>query len=266
MENYLSQLEKQLDEIKQLLRQSERNLKKLKGTPKEHINVSTRKGYTQYYLNKGKKGGKKYISVADSKIATKIIQREYELSVNKKLVEMEKRLEKFIKNYDVDDIANLYLKLPEGRKRCVVPIVMTEEDFIAEWRENHPGNQNEYPEEGQFSTNRGEKVRSKSEKIIADTLDKYGVPYEYEPLFVSNKYQSYYPDFVVLNVRTKKTYYWEHLGLVSDNDYATKNFEKILMYEKNGYIPGNNLILSLESSEYKFDVKSIEDKIKKFLL
>ncbi|SFH72967.1 hypothetical protein SAMN04487830_106120 [Pseudobutyrivibrio sp. OR37] len=72
-------------------------------------------------------------------------------------------------------------------------------------------------------------VRSKSEKIIADALEKYNVPYQYEPMLELG-YNTIYPDFVVLNLRTRKTVYWEHLGLVSDIEYSTAFY-----YEQRGY-------------------------------
>ena len=83
-----------------------------------------------------------------------------------------------------------------------------------------------YLEKGRYQTNRGEYVKSKSEKIIADILDKYEVPYEYETLLTLYGYHDIYTDFVVLNKRNRKKYYWEQLGIVSDIDYSTQNFKR----------------------------------------
>ncbi|MBR5953238.1 MAG: hypothetical protein IKZ85_08190 [Pseudobutyrivibrio sp.] len=79
-------------------------------------------------------------------------------------------------------------------------------------------------------------------------------------------YNTIYPDFVALNIRTRKTIYWEHLGIVADIEYATKNFKKIQGYEKNGYLLGRDLIITMESAEAPIDVKLVEKKIKEFLL
>lgn len=116
-----------------------------------------------------------------------------------------------------------------------------------------------------YYTSRGGFVRSKSEKIIADALEKYNIPYQYEPVLELG-YNTVYPDFVVLNVRTRKTIYWEHLGIVSDMEYATKNFIKIQNYEKNGYLLGKDLIITMESSDIPMNIKLVEQKIKEFLL
>ena len=60
--------------------------------------------------------------------------------------------------------------------------------------------------------------------------------------------------------------YWEHLGLVTNSEYAVKNFSKIMLYEKNGLYLGDQLLLSMESEKMPMDVKAIEEKIKKYLL
>ena len=79
-------------------------------------------------------------------------------------------------------------------------------------------------------------------------------------------YSTVYPDFVALNLRTRKTIYWEHLGMTSDIEYAVKNFKKIQAYEKYGYWQGRDLITTMESSDEPIDVKLVEEKIREFLL
>lgn len=70
-----------------------------------------------------------------------------------------------------------------------------------------------------FQTARGEKVRSKSEVMIADTLQRFGVPYKYEYPLKLRKFTAY-PDFYCLNLRTRKEYYWEHFGMMDNVEYA----------------------------------------------
>ena len=156
--------------------------------------------------------------------------------------------------------------MPEGKRRLVIPIVETEDMLIERWMKEHPGNQNTYHEKGMILTDNGEMVRSKSEKIIADLLKKNGVPYQYEPRLELNNYHSICPDFVVLNVRLKKTIYWEHFGLVSEPEYAVRSFQKIRVFEKAGYYPGDNFIFTSESSTQPIDVKMIERMIREYCL
>ena len=265
MENYKKQLEEQLKELNSLIKLSNKNIAKYKDTPAGHIHLSNCYGNAQYYYIDKTHGIRKYMGAEESKTVKKLIQRDYELAVNKKLIDLQKRLDKFLNVYDIDEINKIYTKLLDGRKRFVKPIIDTDDVFAARWMTDHPGMQNSYPEKGMYQTNRGEMVRSKSEKIIADALDKYKIPYQYEPILELG-YNTVYPDFAALNLRTRKTLYWEHLGIVSDMEYATKNFIKIQNYEKNGYLLGKDLITTMESTDLPIDIKLVEQKIKEFLL
>lgn len=81
-------------------------------------------------------------------------------------------------------------------------------------------------------TEKGEAVRSKSEKIIADKLYMKEIPYVYEqPLYLKG-YGYVVPDFKILNVRTKKEYYLEHFGMMDDYEYAKNAIKKIECFQK----------------------------------
>lgn len=128
------------------------------------------------------------------------------------------------------------------------------------------GNKNDYYEEGFFPTNKGDNVRSKSEKIIADLLYKYKIPYQYEPEIRLDNGNQYFPDFVILNVSQRKTVYWEHLGRVDFDDYCVKNMRKLLDYDKAGYVLGENLILTMETAAMPLDVKRVDEIIQKYFI
>lgn len=207
---------------------------------------------------------RKYIKKKDIKNIARFAQRDYELNMNQKLKALERKLNTFLETYS-PDIVNEYDSYSDAKKAIIKPLIMTDGMFIEKWKAEHPGMQNSFPREGVYQTNRGEMVRSKSEKIIADALDKYHVPYQYEPLLELG-YNTVYPDFVVLNVRTRKTLFWEHLGLLSDADYAVKNFSKIQLYEKHGYLHGRDLITTMEADVISLEIQLVEQKIKEFLL
>ncbi len=75
-----------------------------------------------------------------------------------------------------------------------------------------------------------------------------------------------YPDFILLNLRKRKTFIWEHLGLISDGAYATKNLKKLFQYEKNNYILGDKLLISEEAEDISIDLDLVNTKIKNYLL
>lgn len=265
MENHKEKLEEQLKQLNLLIKKSNGNLSKYKNLPQGQVHISNCRGIPRYYFVNKDQGSKIYLGFKQVKTIKKYIQYDYELAVNKKLKELHHRLEKFIRFYDIDQITNIYNDLQDGRKKYVEPLIKPDDLFIEEWLTNHPGLQNPYPEKGMYQTNHGEMVRSKSEKIIADALDKYKIPYQYEPLLELG-YNTVYPDFVVLNTKTKETIYWEHLGIVSDADYAVKNFKKLQAYDKNGYSLCKNLIITMESSDIPLDINSVEKRIREYLM
>lgn len=100
-------------------------------------------------------------------------------------------------------------------------------------------------------TLRGERVRSKSEAIIADELFKRGIPYVYEPIVEINGIE-YMPDFILADPETGTLYMWEHLGLMDKNDYACRAFDKFKQYQLEGWTLGINLITTSETREFPF--------------
>ena len=249
-------IEKQMA-INELLQKSQKNLAKYRGLPNKRIRSSTSNNCVQYYFVDPETGESKYAKNDEYTLVKKIIQRDYEVAVNSKLKKMEKEIEKTIKRCDFEDIHSIYNKLPLSKRNIVVPIVETDEMYIERWKLEHTGNQNTFFEDGKIQTNNGERVRSKSEKIIADLFEKYNVPYVYEPYLELSIGHIVYPDFAVLNVRERKTIYWEHLGLIDNEDYAKKNMLKIYDYSRSGYHLGENLILSMETSETPLNSKDV---------
>lgn len=251
--------------INELLQKSQKNLAKYRGLPNKRIRSSTSNNCVQYYFVDPETGESKYAKSDEYKMVKKIIQRDYEIAVNNKLRKMEKEIEKTIKRCDFEDIHSIYNKLPLSKRNIVVPIVETDEMYIERWKSENAGNQNIYFDGNQI-TNNGEKVKSKSEKIIADMFEKYNVPYVYEPYLELSIGHIVYPDFAVLNVRERKTIYWEHLGLIDNVDYAKKNMLKIYDYSRSGYHLGENLILSMETSETPLNSKEVLHNIMSYCI
>lgn len=77
---------------------------------------------------------------------------------------------------------------------------------------------------------------------------------------------TFHPDFLCLNVRTRQEFYWEHFGMMDDEDYKDNVVGKLNLYAGNGFLPGRNLIFSMESVEESLDTRVVEKMIKEFLL
>lgn len=85
-------------------------------------------------------------------------------------------------------------------------------------------------------TGNGLAVRSKSELLIAEALENKNVPFRYEqPLQRSGK--TYFPDFTISDEITGRTVYWEHLGMLDDENYVRSWNRKSSWYRSNGILP-----------------------------
>lgn len=103
-----------------------------------------------------------------------------------------------------------------------------------------------HPEYKTRTTPRGQKVRSGSELLIAETLYRYSVPFHYEEeLEIDGKV--YAPDFTFEDY-DKKPFYLEYFGMMNNTNYSKKNFLKLDDYYNIGLIPGDNLIVVFDSN------------------
>ena len=110
-------------------------------------------------------------------------------------------------------------------------------------------------------TDQGERVRSKSERILADYFYRNGIQYKYEcPLYLKG-FGTVHPDFTFLSKKTKQEIYWEHDGRMDDPAYAQNAIKKIHAYQENNIYPGERLILTFETAKAVLDTKIIEKPV-----
>ncbi|MCR5272082.1 MAG: hypothetical protein K6E13_03760 [Lachnospiraceae bacterium] len=269
MERIKTELEEKLSEIKKLLKRSNRNINALDYLPDAHIRMSSSRGYEQYYYVDNKSKTRSYIKKSEIEKYRGEMQRDYEKLINKRLKKIQRQLSSTLKNIEkikLEEIDEIYEKMSQVRKDVIVPIRETDELYKERWKAEHPGKKNTFPIKGNVYTAKGECVRSKSEKIIADLFDKYGIEYSYEPKLIMEDGHAVYPDFVLLNIRKRKTMYWEHLGMIDDADYAVSNMKKMMDYERSGYKIGEHLIFTMESVTEVLNSKDVEEKIKRYCL
>lgn len=265
IKDYREMLSEQSKWLDSLLTKTEKSLKANKTKGDIALRFSKRNGQYQYYLEDGT-GKRQYIKKKDVDMAARVAQRDYDLALKKTLTSLRYRLNQFINLYDIGMVEAEYDNLSEARKRLIVPVVDTDSDYITKWMTEHRGGMNPYPREGQYLTERGELVRSKSEKILADLFNRHSIPYVYETEFELDNGYYIYPDFALLNVKERRTIYWEHFGLASDGEYSTKALQKLRQYESAGIEVGVDLLFSVEAENMPLDVKSIEKKIMKYLI
>jgi len=79
-------------------------------------------------------------------------------------------------------------------------------------------------------------VRSKSELIIYQRLLDKGFSPMYEKTLVINGIEKL-PDFTIINDELGVTYYWEHCGMLYDDEYKKRWNEKLQWYRDNDILP-----------------------------
>lgn len=249
-----------------LVKERESYLKKL---PQGLVRAVSHGRKHQYYLRKNKqdKNGT-YIAKKNLKNIYRMLQREYEESVITSAQKELLLLRRLEKQYSNNTVETIYTKLPSGKQSAILPAIEPDEQFIEQWlskaslaAESLPF----YDNESEFYTARGEHVRSKSEVIIANLLDNLHIPYIYELPLTLKDYTCVHPDFTILDVKTRRVFYWEHLGMMDNPEYLTHALSKIKMYEDSGYYIGHTLILTYETSTHPLSIKQTEQKIRQLM-
>ena len=144
---------------------------------------------------------------------------------------------------------------------------MTDEEYARKWQEEEYARKTFADGTVEIFSERGERVRSKSEKLIADKLLMMKIPYHYEKPLVLYNGKTVHPDFTMLNVRMRKVIYIEHLGMLDDGKYSEANLiYRLDDYEKSGIYLGDQLFFTRESRNRPLDMRSVEQLLIRILL
>lgn len=258
------QLKEKVKEIDKLILDAEKSLKK---APKGRLVLSKSNGVTQYYhKTEGTQKKGKYISSKNKKIIAALAQKDYDLNFLELAKKQKTQIEKAIRLLLDINLTTIYSELPEGRKRHVKPYVLSDEQYVEQWSEVQYTGKDFFDDMPVIMTERGERVRSKSEKILADKFFAMGIPYRYEYPVHLKGYGTVYPDFIILNVRERKEFYLEHFGMMDDPEYSKKVIKKLEDYARNGIYIGKNLLVTFETRHKPLEMKVVEQMLKEFIL
>lgn len=221
------------------------------------------RGYYQYYV------GKEYVSKKKNEKRIQMLAlQEYREKLNPLLEKAIRHLKEALNS--LEHLNEAYTRMHEGKQVLFEPDVVPVEKRIREFRnvtyERMGFAENDKTE---YYTHRGERVRSKSEKIIADELDRHGIPYHYErPLLlrVDGQMKEFHPDFTVMNITTGEVKYIEHLGMMDNPGYYNNVLMKLDAYERNGLLIGRDILLLHESVYRPLNTRIIADYIQEFLI
>ena len=272
-------------------------LKRLSRAPAGVLNVSPHRGGFQYFRVTAKTGRKgEYIPEEKMSLASAIAQRDYDAKMLAEIQRLRAALEKCVVKYDVSIAENLYVQLHPARRSLVTPLVYPDEDFVEHWSAVKYAGRDFDADGPVLMTARGERVRSKSEIIIADALFRRGIPYRYEypHELLAGAHETgamrgaggpaggaraglrgaggthaelrvrgckrivVYPDFTCLNVRTRKEFVWEHFGMIDVPEYCQNMASKMELYLQNGFCMGKNFVMTTETHDRPLNSMMVE--------
>ena len=240
---------------------------RLKNAPEGTLRLSGCRKSIQYYrcLPGGRKNGE-YLPKSREKLIRALAQKSYDEKVVRLAEKRLAQIRDILADYEDDEFEKLLLAEHPERQKLIRPAEISWEQRLKKWlSEEYTGKafQKGAPV---ILTERGERVRSKSEKILADLFFRRGIPYKYEcPLYLKG-YGTVHPDFTFLSERTGMEIYWEHASRMDEPEYAGSAVRKIQAYEENGIYPGDRLILTFETETSLLDTKLAEQLAEKYLL
>ena len=240
---------------------------KIRDAPRGRLEIKKNKSRVQYYQVVDQ-SGLKYIRKSDQDKAVRIAQRDYEEKVLKNLERRYQAIRSFFDLYNSTNTRTQYQKLHVERKKLIQPrdFDLTDDEYALRWQEVQYIGKAFTPSDPEIFTVKKERVRSKSEKIIADTLERKNVPYRYEcPLTISGGI-TVYPDFTILNKRTRKEYFLEHFGMMDNPEYAERAVKRIEEMEQNGIFPGKDLLMTFETRKHPLSTTTLELLIQYFMM
>lgn len=237
--------------------------------PKGQLRIAKkRKGVEYYYKedcsNKRKKSNNgRYIKQEEYKLVSQLAQRDYDKQVLKCAEERVNTIDEFLRKYQKTSLKEVYAKTNVYRQKLITSVILSDEEYARRWQAVSYQGKAFSDDENEIITERGERVRSKSEKIIADKLYSLGIPYRYEyPIGLSGGVRMY-PDFTILKMPEREEVFLEHFGMMDDADYVDNALYKLNTYEKNKIYLGVNLFITHETGKNPLNTRALDGMLKK---
>ena len=242
-------MEARAEELEKLIAEAQQEVK---DAPEGEIQCIQDKGRERWYRSID--GKKRYISQKDRSLAEALALKKYRKYQIREWTQERDLLNKGIA-MDRKRTANALLRNP-----IMADLLSDHLDPGKKWAIEPFQSNPLYPEQKIYISQGGVRVRSKSEWMICSIYERYKIPFRYEcQLMVGG--HVFYPDFTVRHPQTNKIFIHEHFGMMDDPDYYEKTMGKLRIYNNNGWLMMQNLLISSESSAEPIDIRLVERMI-----
>lgn len=279
MDIYMGQIKNvitQLDDLRCLCE------KEMHDMPQGNLVMQTIRDKHYYYQATSPSGNYKRKGVTGNKdLVGQLARKEYLARTNEAAIADIKLLEQLLAKYKSLDPAEVIKRMSKAAQ-TVPPELFLGQGFAGaggqqqddalkmRLKEYHQWAQEDFsqstyrPQEKIHLTSSGIYVRSLSEAIIAERLTANNVPFRYEQLIkIDGKWFS--PDFTI-RVANARLLYWEHAGMMDDQNYVSRHLSKISYYQRAGIVPWKNLIVTYGTSENGLDMEEIDFIIRHIIM
>lgn len=256
--------EKRMIDLENLI---EKKKEQLKNVPEGRLRATCIEGIDRYYhCMPGEARNGVYLHKDRQGLAMALAQKAYDEQVLAAAEKECRALHRYLGNLPKVIVEDVYEKYSSSRKKVVVPVIETDEAFLERWLHQPRPNVQSRREHPVVVTDQGKELDSKAELVLSMQFQKKGVHFLQQFPIVLKGRGTIYVDFKVLNLRTRKEYVWEHLGMLDSAEYRRHSLPRLNDLILNGYIPGVNLILTWESEESKLDMRAVDKLINAYLM
>ncbi len=255
-----------MQEKKKLEGMVKRAKKRMETAPKGHLRVRKGADIVEYYYRaEGERWNcnGRYMKKSERELVSRIAQRDYDIRMIKCAEERINAIKRFVEKYKHTKIEMLYEKTNPNRRALLHDVELSDDEFIKAWQSVKYEGKFFADETKEIITERGERVRSKSEKIIADKLYSLAIPYRYEYPLVLDGNIKVYPDFTILKMPEREEVYLEHFGMMDDEEYVEKVLFKLSSYERNEIFLGVNLFITCETAKRTLNTRALDKMLRK---
>ena len=231
--------------------------------PEEELICARNGKYYKWYLKNKDKDKLIHLSKQNEELARRLTAKRYYKLRKQDLTDELAACEAYMRKANrFGNRTEKMLEHDEYARLLDIGIVSKNKE-LQEWMAAKYERNIQYPEKLIVKGTQGKFLRSKSEAIIDRILYGAGIPFHYEEKLVLGGI-TVSPDFTIRHPKTGEFFYWEHLGMMDNEDYVNHACEKLRLYCENNIIPSVNLILTYETKEYPLAIGMVERLVNEY--